>query len=92
MSTWNKLLIFIKKYFFFQYLDVKCEYFNPGGSVKDRIGARLIEDAEKQGLLKPGYTIIEPSSGNTGIGLAMAAAIKGKLFMSIKISYYSIDN
>lgn len=63
----------------FFHLDAKCEYFNPGGSLKDRIAGRLIEDAERQGLLKPGYTIIEATSGNTGIGLALAAAIRGKL-------------
>lgn len=56
---------------------VKVEYFNPGSSVKDRIGIRIIEDAEQQGLLKPGGTIVEATSGNTGVGLAMAAIIKG---------------
>lgn len=55
----------------------KLEYFNPGGSVKDRIGGALIEDFEKRGLLKPGGTIVEGTSGNTGVGLAIAAAIKG---------------
>jgi len=55
----------------------KCEFFNAGGSVKDRIALRMVEDAEKAGQLKPGDTIIEPTSGNTGIGLALAAAVKG---------------
>ena len=55
----------------------KVEYFNPGGSVKDRIGIAMIEDAEKAGLLKPGGTIVEPTSGNTGVGLAMAANLRG---------------
>ena len=56
---------------------VKVEYFNPGGSVKDRIALAMVEDAERKGILKPGTTIIEPTSGNTGIGLALVAAVKG---------------
>jgi cystathionine beta-synthase len=58
-------------------LAVKIEAFNPGSSVKDRIGLQMIEAAEQAGLLKPGDTIVEPTSGNTGVGLAMVAAIKG---------------
>lgn len=55
----------------------KVEYFNPGGSVKDRVALAMIEDAEQKGILKPGATIIEPTSGNTGVGLALVSAVKG---------------
>src|SRR5262245_66269118 len=55
----------------------KIEFFNPGGSVKDRIAIAIVEDAERKGLLKPGGTIVEATSGNTGMGLAVVAAVKG---------------
>ena len=56
---------------------VKSERSNPGASIKDRIALSMVEDAERSGALKPGGTIVEPTSGNTGIGLAMVAAVKG---------------
>lgn len=70
---------------------VKCEYFNAGGSVKDRIGLRMVEDAERDGLLKPGDTIIEPTSGNTGVLLIRfylslhRVFFCKELFLSIKL-------
>ena len=58
-------------------LYAKVEYFNPGGSIKDRIGLNILAEAERTGRLKPGGTVVEATSGNTGVGLAMASAIKG---------------
>ncbi|HXO16540.1 MAG TPA: pyridoxal-phosphate dependent enzyme, partial [Candidatus Dormibacteraeota bacterium] len=72
----------------------KVEYVNPGGSVKDRPAVAMLDAAERQGLLKPGGTIVEPTSGNTGTGLAMAAAIRGYrciLVMPDKMSREKID-
>lgn len=66
-----------KKYELQRTIIAKLESFNPGGSVKDRVALAMIEDAERRGVLKPGATIIEPTSGNTGVGLAMVSAIKG---------------
>ena len=72
-------------------LVAKIEARNPGGSVKDRIGLAMIEDAEREGRLKPGATIIEPTSGNTGIALAMAAAIRGYRMILIMPEDLSIE-
>lgn len=77
----NTPLLELNKYSATKHLDTpiigKVEYFNPGGSVKDRIALAMITDAEQHGILKPGATIIEPTSGNTGVGLALVSAVRG---------------
>ncbi|MFY9363306.1 MAG: pyridoxal-phosphate dependent enzyme, partial [Dysgonamonadaceae bacterium] len=70
---------------------LKLERQNPGGSLKDRIALAMIEDAEKQGILKPGATIIEPTSGNTGVGLALVGALKGYKVMIVLPESMSIE-
>src|SRR6478609_44709 len=70
---------------------VKCEFFNPGASVKDRLAIAIIEDAEAQGVLKPGQTVVEATSGNTGIALAMVCAAKGYPFVATMVETFSIE-
>jgi cysteine synthase A len=70
---------------------VKIEFFNPGGSVKDRLAIAMIEDAERRGILKPGMTVVEPTSGNTGIALAMVCAAKGYKFVAVMAESFSVE-
>lgn len=70
---------------------VKCEYFNPLHSVKDRLAIAIIEDAERRGTLKPGQTVVEATSGNTGIALAMVCAAKGYPFVAVMVETFSIE-
>src|ERR1700729_950076 len=70
---------------------VKCEFFNPASSVKDRLAIAIIEDAEKSGTLKPGQTVVEATSGNTGIALAMVCAAKGYPFVGVMAESFSVE-
>jgi len=69
----------------------KCEFFNPGGSVKDRLAIAIIDDAEAKGTLKPGQTVVEATSGNTGIALAMVCAAKGYPFVAVMVETFSVE-
>lgn len=70
---------------------VKCEFFNPASSVKDRLAIAIIEDAERRGQLKPGQTVVEATSGNTGIALAMVCAAKGYPFVAVMVETFSVE-
>src|SRR5258706_2448462 len=70
---------------------VKCEFFNPLSSVKDRLAIAIIEDAERSGALQPGQTVVEATSGNTGIALAMVCAAKGYPFVAVMVETFSIE-
>lgn len=70
---------------------VKCEFFNPASSVKDRLAIAIIEDAERSGALRPGQTVVEATSGNTGIALAMVCAVKGYPFVALMAESFSIE-
>ena len=70
---------------------VKAEAFNPGGSVKDRLAYAIITDAERRGALRPGQTVVEATSGNTGIALAMVCAVKGYPFVAVMVETFSIE-
>jgi len=70
---------------------VKCEFFNPGASVKDRLAIAIIEDAEARGVLQPGQTVVEATSGNTGIALAMVCAAKGYPFVAVMVETFSVE-
>jgi cysteine synthase len=70
---------------------VKCEFFNPLASVKDRLAIGIIEDAERSGALKPGQTVVEATSGNTGIALAMVCAVKGYPFVALMVETFSVE-
>ena len=72
-------------------LYLKCEFFNPGASVKDRLAIAIIEDAEQRGTLKPGQTVVEATSGNTGIALAMVCAAKGYPFVAVMVETFSVE-
>ena len=86
-----ELVEYSRKYGLKQNIIAKLEAFNPAGSVKDRVALAMIEDAEERGALKPGATIIEPTSGNTGVGLAMVATIKGYHLMLTMPETMSIE-